>query len=121
MIVLRNGQPRFVIGGAGGHRIVSAITEVLSRLVDEEMDLVQAMAAPRLNPLSDTLYLETDDEALWTNADLATLRGFGLRAGPRDASYFARVNAIAIDPVTGAYTGVADPRWGGGAGAPRRR
>jgi gamma-glutamyltranspeptidase/glutathione hydrolase len=121
IILLRDGQPRFVLGAAGGHRIVSALTEVISRLVDQGLDLPYAMAAARLNPLSDTLYLEAGDEARWTEAELTDVRGFGLPAGPRASSYFARVNAIAIDAETGRFTGVADPRWAGRAAGPPRR
>jgi gamma-glutamyltranspeptidase/glutathione hydrolase len=121
IIVLRDGQPRFVLGAAGGHRIVSAVTEVLSRLRDEGLDLPHAMAAARLNPLSDTLYMEAGDETGWTDEESAFLRSLGFPAGPRASSYFARVNGIAIDPETGMFTGVADPRWAGAAEGVGRR
>lgn len=121
LIVLNDGRPVYVLGAAGGRRIISAIVEVVSRLADQDPSLAQAMAAPRLHPTDETVYMEGRPEATWTAADLADLEAFGFTAVARaEAPYFARIHGIEIDAVRGTYTGVADPRWNGSARAARR-
>lgn len=116
LIVLSDGRPAYVLGAAGGRRIISAIVQVVSRLADQHPSLAVAMAAPRLHPTDETVYMEGRPEATWTAADLADLEAFGLRAAPRaEAPYFARIHGIEIDAMRGTYTGVADPRWNGSA------
>jgi len=122
LMILDEGTPVFVLGAAGGRRIISAIVAVVSRLIDERLPLADAMAAPRLHPTADTIYVEARDEAAWTETDVADLRSFGFAVAPRSSPpYFARLHAIAFDPARTTYTGVADARWNGGAGAPHRR
>jgi gamma-glutamyltranspeptidase/glutathione hydrolase len=122
LMILDDGTPVLVLGAAGGRRIISAIVAVVSRLIDEGLPLTDAMAAPRLHPTADTIYVEVRDGTAWTETDVADLRSFGFAVAPRSSpSYFARLHAIAFDPARTTYTGVADARWNGGAGAPRRR
>ncbi|UCF39615.1 MAG: gamma-glutamyltransferase [Gemmatimonadota bacterium] len=121
LVVLDDGRPVYVLGAAGGRRIISAIVGVVSRLADQNPSLAQAMAAPRLHPTNETVYMESRPEASWTASDLAEVEEFGLTAVARaEASYFARIHGIEIDAVRGTYIGVADPRWNGSARAARR-
>jgi gamma-glutamyltranspeptidase/glutathione hydrolase len=122
LMILDEGSPVFVLGAAGGRRIISAVVAVVSRLIDQRLPLADAMAAPRLHPTTDTIYVEVRDGTAWTETDIADLRSFGFGVAPRSsASYFARLHAVAFEPGRTRYTGVADSRWNGGAGAPRRR
>ncbi len=121
LIVVNDGRPVYVLGAAGGRRIISAIVAVVSRLADQDLTLANAMAAPRLHPTNETVYMEGRPEATWTAADLADLEAFGLTTSPRaEAPYFARIHGIEIDAMTGVPTGVADTRWNGGAKGARR-
>jgi gamma-glutamyltranspeptidase len=80
------------------------------------------MAAPRLHVVPRRIDLESRPAAAWPAADVAALRALGFTVQTRaDAPYFARVNAIARDPSTGEWIGVADPRWSGAPAAPRER
>ncbi|MEE3279032.1 MAG: gamma-glutamyltransferase [Pseudomonadota bacterium] len=52
VIVTLNGQVVMTLGAAGGIRIPSAIVQVISRVVDRDMPLESAIAAPRVHPMS---------------------------------------------------------------------
>jgi gamma-glutamyltranspeptidase/glutathione hydrolase len=121
LIVLNDGRPAYVLGAAGGRRIISAIVEVVSRLADQDPSLAVAMAAPRLHPTDDTVYMEGRPEATWTAANLADLEACGFTAVARaEAPYFARIHGIEMAGTRGGHTGVADPRWSGSAKGARR-
>lgn len=55
-----DGQPEFVIGAAGGSRIVTAVFQAIIRTYDYDMPLVQTIARPRAHHqlLPETAYLE---------------------------------------------------------------
>lgn len=121
LIVLRDGKPVYVAGGAGGRRIIPGIVETLVRAIDQHMPLDEALAAPRFHAAPGRVDLEMRSAARWATADSVALVDDGYTVRARDdGPWFARVNAIAIDPATGRYVGVADPRWPGVAAAPSR-
>lgn len=120
-IVLRDGQPAYVLGGAGARRIISSIVATLSRAIDGRLSLERAIAAPRLHPTSGRVDLERRPGTAWSDAQADSLRTMGLTIRLRDdAPYFGRVNAIALDPATREWIGVPDPRWDGAARAASR-
>jgi gamma-glutamyltranspeptidase len=117
LLVFRDGEPAYVVGGAGARRIVSAMVAVLSRALDGELSLEDAMAAPRLHALDgDAVRLEERPGAAW-GADAAAAVGALGESVSTSAQpmYFARLHAIYRDPDSGAFTGVADPRGPGAA------
>lgn len=120
-VVTKDGEVVMVLGAAGGLRILSAITQVISRYIDQGMRLEAALIAPRLHPMSDT-----DNEQRIVNP-----RGINLEAGWSDEliealesaefevtiteriGAFGRVHALEKTP-TG-WSGNADPDWEGAA------
>lgn len=121
LIVLKDGEPAYVLGGAGARRIISAIVEVVSRVVDEDLGLADAMALPRFHPTPALIYIEGRRGATWSAADMAELASFGFNTEARaSASYFARIHGIEFDASRGEYIGVADPRGEGSASGARR-
>lgn len=119
LIVLRDGRPEYVIGGAGARRILSAVVETLARAIAQELPLDAALAAPRFHPTPARIDAEAREGAAWGEDVLGALRAMGHTVNARDdASYFGRINAI--HRADGLYTGVSDPRWQGVAGAPAR-
>ncbi len=121
LIILDRGEPILLLGAAGARRILSAVVEVVSRTVDEALQLPEAMAAPRFHPTADTVYLENREHATWPDTILVDLHEMGfavaLRASP---AYFARVHGIAFDRAERRWIGVADSRWTGTARGPER-
>jgi gamma-glutamyltranspeptidase/glutathione hydrolase len=121
LIVLHDGRPYLVLGAAGARRIISAVVEVTSRVIDQELPLVEAMDAPRFHPTPEQIYMEVRPSVAWTDADLAAIAAAGFRVTARDdPPYFARVHGIAFDARAGEYVGVADERWEGTARGVRR-
>jgi gamma-glutamyltranspeptidase/glutathione hydrolase len=121
LLVLRDGQPVLVLGAAGARRIISAVVATVSRTIDQQLPLVQALAAPRFHPLASRIDLEQRPGTAWSASDVTRLDALEFRVETRnDAPYFARINAIAWDGERRVWIGVADPRWPGAAGAPAR-
>jgi gamma-glutamyltranspeptidase/glutathione hydrolase len=115
-IVLEDGEPHIVIGGAGARRIISAMVQTLARAIDEEITVEQALAAPRFHVSGRTLYLERRAGTSWSEQVEDRLTAVGWEVEPRaDAPYFARLNAVARDRRSGEMRGLPDPRWPGKA------
>jgi gamma-glutamyltranspeptidase/glutathione hydrolase len=123
LMVLKDGKPHLVLGGAGGGRIVSAVAQIVSRVVDDGMELPEALAAPRVHlGLGGTdLDMETSRGIGWEEDQLEDVRALGLGvAAIERAGAFGRVHGIQIDPETGTMLGAADPDWEGSARGPRQ-
>jgi gamma-glutamyltranspeptidase / glutathione hydrolase len=120
LIVEEDGQPLLVVGGAGARRIIPAIVAVLSRVLDGDEPFADAMHAPRFHAPANRIDVEVRPGTSWADTTIARLRELGFTVEARsEAPYFARINGIAWDAARGEYVGVADPRWHGGAVAPR--
>ncbi len=119
-MVLLDGQPILVLGGAGGARIPSGVVQVISRVIDDNMSLTDALAAPRVHMGGGTLDAETTPGIGWKPEDLRLMRGLGLEVteNPREGA-FSRIHAIQYDPRSRTWIGAADPDWEGSAQAPR--
>jgi gamma-glutamyltranspeptidase/glutathione hydrolase len=48
-IVLKDGKPVLVTGSPGGSRIISTVLQVIVNVLDHDMDVASAVAAPRLH------------------------------------------------------------------------
>ena len=111
------------LGGAGDARIISAVIQVISRMVDHDMTLADAVAAPRVHPDAlKALSVEEGPVAAWTAADRARLEKWGFKLTGQPSGFFGRVHAVMGPPTKDAPAiGVAEPRWTGGAAGPARR
>jgi gamma-glutamyltranspeptidase / glutathione hydrolase len=107
IVVANDGTPLLITGAGGGSRIISAVFQVISNVVDYRMDLPSAVAAPRLHHqhLPDVLDLE---------------RGFSTdvrevlrRMGHRIQLVEKNAYATSILRVGAEWVGVCDPRVGG--------
>ena len=118
-----SGRLRYVLGGAGDSRIISAVIQTISRAVDHQLPLDRAVAAPRVHPMGNTtLRMERDSATriMWSDADIEQLRKLGFTLEFSPSTYYGRVHAVTIDEETRRFIGVAEPRGFGGAAGPVR-
>jgi gamma-glutamyltranspeptidase / glutathione hydrolase len=92
------GEVIHVLGGAGDARIISAVIQVVSRLVDHGYTLEEAMAAPRIHPTSPReLAVEVGDHTRWSTSELERLRSFGFDVDSAQSRTFGRIHAVSMD------------------------
>ena len=105
-IVEKDGKPVFVLGSPGGPRIITAVLETLTNILDFGMTPQEAVAAPRFHHqwLPDTLFYERGGFLPATLAALAE-RGYRLAEQPP----WGAVELIKVGP-DGRLLGVNDPR-----------
>jgi gamma-glutamyltranspeptidase/glutathione hydrolase len=48
-IILKDGMPVLVTGSPGGSRIITAVLQVILNMIDHEMNVAEAVAAPRMH------------------------------------------------------------------------
>ena len=128
-VVLKDGRPLLVIGSAGSDRVVPTMVSVISAVIDRELGLRQAVAAPRAiwgssyGPLRP--WVELAGEITPARAAALEARGFenlfqlSFPARWFDLMLFGGTNVILVQPASGQFVGVADPRRLGVAAAPR--
>jgi gamma-glutamyltranspeptidase / glutathione hydrolase len=110
-IVLKDGKPFLITGSPGGSRIITAVLQVISNVIDRKLPIAQAVAAPRIHDQwsPDEVVVERG-----LAADLAHgLEGLGHIVKedlPRTSA-----NSILITPQ--GFVGAADPRSRGAAAA----
>jgi gamma-glutamyltranspeptidase/glutathione hydrolase len=122
-ILVREGRPLLVLGGAGSARIPSSLVSVIIGIVDRRLPPTEALGAPRAlwDGVHGTLYLEIVGPADAARAEELDRRGFHSQkrltypADPRDVTDFGGVNAVFIDPGDGTMVGVGDARRQGHA------
>ena len=105
-IVEKDGRPVFVLGSPGGPRIITAVLETLTNIIDFAMTPQEAVAAPRFHHqwLPDTLFYERDG---FTTDTLKALAERGYRLA--EQSPWGAVELIRVGP-DGRLLGVNDPR-----------
>jgi gamma-glutamyltranspeptidase / glutathione hydrolase len=87
VIAMRDGQPQFAIGAAGGSTIITTVVQILINHVDFGMSLPAALAAPRVsqtNSTSNTSLAEPDFDNSTLAQQLTSQYGehFSLATGP---------------------------------------
>nr|WKN37194.1 gamma-glutamyltransferase [Tunicatimonas sp. TK19036] len=119
MVLSQGDEPFLALGAAGGSRIPTAIVSVISRVVDQQKSLEEALALPRVYADEDTVLLEMHSAEGWNDETVKAIEahGFNVKEIAEEAR-FGRVHAVIYNPETKTFTGVADPDWEGAAGAP---
>lgn len=108
-ILLKDGKLHLVIGSPGGSTIITTVLQVLLNVVDFDMPLQAAVAAPRFH--HQWLPDRTRFEQIGFSADTLELLGrMGHTIGFVKA--LGDMHAILVDD-TGLYFGCSDPRRGG--------
>jgi len=114
-IVTRDGRAVLITGSPGGRTIINTSLCIVLNVLEFEMDLPAAVSAPRLHHqwLPDLVRFEAVEDPRYekTLADLRR-RGHQVDSKPRRQG---DAHSIWIDPESGRYYGVADPRISGKA------
>ena len=110
-IVLKDGKPVLVTGSPGGSRIISAVLQVVVNVLDYNMDVAAAVAAPRVHHQ-------------WMPDEVRVERGFpedtlaGLRAkGHHVIEPLGQTSANSIAVTPNGLLGAPDPRTRGAEAA----
>jgi gamma-glutamyltranspeptidase/glutathione hydrolase len=111
-IVVRDGKPVLILGGAGGPVIITAVFETIVDVLNFGMHLEEAQAQPRFHHQYKPNVLIVEDEVpLLSRIGLfLRTRHPVVRSSGVIHDRLGRVNAIAWSGREGAYVGVADPR-----------
>jgi gamma-glutamyltranspeptidase/glutathione hydrolase len=112
IILDARGRLRAVTGTPGGSTIITSIAQMVSNIVDFDMDVATAELAPRLHHqhLPDSLRFEKHG---LEDSTVARLRAMGHVVAEREG-YQGDVQTIIVLP-SGYVTGASDPRRGGAA------
>ncbi len=124
-IIMKDGSPWATLGSPGGLRIPSAVLQVVLNLIDFDMDIQSAIAAPRIytyaagssdkSTTSKDLYIEY---ALYETVgnQLSSMKYNVIPYGAGDIDlYFGGVQGIRFNASDGTMHGGADPRRDGKA------
>ncbi|MBI3016174.1 MAG: gamma-glutamyltransferase [Candidatus Tectomicrobia bacterium] len=106
-MVFRGGKLFLVLGSPGGSRIITAAVQVILNVIDYGMNIRDAVSAPRIHHqwLPDEVQME---KGALPSRVLRALEAMGHTVRERDS--MGNVQAILVDPATGAPSGVSDPR-----------
>jgi gamma-glutamyltranspeptidase/glutathione hydrolase len=120
VVLARDGRPWAAIGASGGRRILPAVAQILSFLVDYGCDLETALHLPRINATGDGR--ATVDARMQAEVRAAIDARIGTVAGEL-AVYpllYAAPQAVARDAASGRNQGAADPAlpWSGAVAEP---
>ena len=119
IIVFKNDKPFLALGAAGGSRIPSSIVNVISRIIDHDLSLEEALNSPRVHPIEEGISLEVVDKVSWNNNDSTYFSKLGYTVEmKRLPGQFGRIHAVILDTLTGEWIGCADPDWEGTSAFP---
>jgi gamma-glutamyltranspeptidase/glutathione hydrolase len=116
-IVLKDGKPFLITGSPGGSRIITAVLQVISNVIDFHMPVAEAVSAPRLHQQwqPEDVFVEPGFDPVWLDA----LQTRGHKITPTRP--FTSANSIQVVPKTRfapqGYIGAADPRTRGALAA----
>ena len=107
-VLRKDGSLWFTVGSPGGPTIINTVLDVITNVIDYNMDIQQAIDAPRIHHqwLPDELVYEPYGLAGDTQKAL-TARGHKLVDKPR---YLGDCEGIMIEEKTGIRLGATDPR-----------
>ena len=106
-IILKDGKLFMVVGSPGGARIITTVAQVISNVIDHDMNIAEAVAAPRFHMqwLPDELRVEKDTLVKDVENALKTM-GYDVQV----KNPMGDVNAIILDNAKHVMYGSKDPR-----------
>ena len=107
-IVFKEGRPRIVIGAPGGSFIAPAVAQGISNVLDFGMSMFEAVAAPRIVAVSDSI--DVSNRVLRRVTDTLEAEGYDIKRSAQGYA-FAALHGIAVQD--GLLSGGADPQRDG--------
>jgi gamma-glutamyltranspeptidase/glutathione hydrolase len=110
-LVAKDGKLLFAVGSPGGSTIINTVLQVITNVIDFDMNLQQAIDAPRFHHqwLKDEIEWEPYEFSRDT-WDLLNRMGHVFAEKP---GYIGDAHGVMIDPKDGMRLGASDPRRGG--------
>jgi gamma-glutamyltranspeptidase/glutathione hydrolase len=115
-VLRKDGRLWFTVGSPGGPRIINAVLQVIINVIDFDMNIQQAIDAPRIHHqwLPDELLYEPYGLSADTQHELEE-RGHKLTLRPEykgytREGYMGDVQSIMVEEKTGMRLGASDPR-----------
>ncbi|MDD5542265.1 MAG: gamma-glutamyltransferase [Acidobacteriia bacterium] len=119
-MIFKNGQLFMVVGSPASPRIITAIVQTITNVLDRKMTLHDAVFAPRIHYSGSVVSIEAlsplNVEIIRTLKD----RGYKVKEYKVPDKYFGGVQAILYNAKKKTFTGVADPRRDGIALGPEK-
>ncbi len=112
-IVLKDGQTVLAIGTPGAARIISAMTLLLSNVIDYRMGIQEAIDAPRFHVRDTEAVTAIEARVPAATRDALEALGYTLDLHGDFDLFFGGAQGILRDPASGRLTGGADPRRDG--------
>ena len=110
------GRPFMTLGSPGATRIITAVSAVISNVIDNNMSIQEAITAPRwFTTASGQVHLEGRLPEATINAMKAL--GYDVNARPKWDNYFGGAQGVLYDHNAKKLYGGADPRRDGEARA----
>jgi len=106
-IILKEGKLFMVVGSPGGSRIITTVQQVISNVIDYDMNIREAVDAPRVHMQWQPDELRIEKNGLVKDV-VNNLTVMGYKVVTR--GNMGDVNAILIDPSSGIMYGSGDPR-----------
>jgi gamma-glutamyltranspeptidase/glutathione hydrolase len=114
VIVFRDGKPWLTAGSPGGSRIIGIVAQLLVNVIDHDMDVQQAINAPRVNAQNGPLSLEVLYPKRKELEDELRRRGWKVQGQKAWYEAWGGAHGIRVRP-DGTLEGGADPRREGAA------
>lgn len=108
LVLRKDGSLWFAVGSPGGPTIINTVLQVITNIIDYDMNIQQAIDAPRIHHqwLPDELVYEPLGLSADTKRALES-RGHNIVGKPR---YMGDAEGIMIEEKTGVRLGASDPR-----------
>lgn len=113
VIVLKDDNPFLVLGSPGAGRIIATLFEVITNVIDFDMNVEEANLAPRFfcRKHDDFLFVESGVKP--EVREKVAKMGHPVKVYEGIDLFFGGAQIIMVDPETGMYYGSADKRRGG--------
>jgi gamma-glutamyltranspeptidase/glutathione hydrolase len=113
-IILKDGKPYIIIGSPGGSTIITVVLQVILNCIDFDMNIREAIEAPRIHHqwLPDSLFYEQRALSEEVKKELAEM-GYILADKDAEKLILGIAEGIMIDQKKKIIYGADDPRGGG--------